>query len=60
MLEVQYLYVYLFLYLDITVESQGDRFLSIQDAKQAVEQFELQTHSRFSIYKKDKGFGEKG
>ena len=60
MLEVRYLYVYLFLYLDITIESQADRFLSIQDAKQAVEQFELQTHSRFSVYKKDKGFGEKG
>ena len=45
----------LFLYLDITDESQGERFLSIQDAKQAVEQFELRTHSRFSVYKKDKG-----
>ena len=52
--------MYLFLYLDITVESQGNRFLSIQDAKQALEQFKLQTHSRFSVYKKDKGFGEKG
>ena len=60
MLEVGYLYVCLFLYLDITYESQGERFLSIQDAKQAVEQFELRTHSRFSVYKKDKGFGEKG
>ena len=50
----------LFLYLDITDESQGERFLSIQDAKQAVEQFELRTHSRFSVYKKDKRFGEKG
>ena len=49
-----------FLYLDTIVESQGDRFLSIQDAKQAVEQFKLRTHSRFSIYKKDKGFEEKG
>ena len=48
-----------FLYLDITDESQDDRFLSIQDAKQAVEQFELGTHSRFSVYKKGKGFGEK-
>ena len=55
-----YLYVCLFLYLDITDESQGERFLAIQDAKQAVEQFELRTHSRFSVYKKDKGFGEKG
>ena len=54
-----YLYVCLFLYLDITDESQGDRFLSTQDAKPAVEQFELRTHSRFSEYKKDKGFGEK-
>ena len=60
MLEVGYLYVCLFLYLDITDESQGERFLAIQDAKQAVEQFELRTHSRFSVYKKDKGFGEKG
>ena len=60
LLEVGYLYVCLFLYLDITDESQGERFLSIQDAKQAVEQFELRTHSRFSVYKKDKGFGEKG
>ena len=60
MLEVGYLFVCLFLYLDITDESQGERFLSIQDAKQAVEQFELRTHSRFSVYKKDKGFGEKG
>ena len=41
-----------FLYLDI-YESQGNRFLSIQDAKQAVEQFE------FSLCKKDKGFGGK-
>ena len=48
-----------FLYLDITDESQDDRFLSIQDAKQAVQQFELGTHSRFSVYKKGKGFGEK-
>ena len=48
------------LYLDITNESQDDRFLSIQDAKQAVEQFQLRTHSRFSVYKKDKGSGEKG
>ena len=60
LLEVGYLFVCLFLYLDITDESQGERFLSIQDAKQAVEQFELRTHSRFSVYKKDKGFGEKG
>ena len=60
LLEVGYLYVCLFLYLDITDESQGERFLSIQDAKQAVEQLELRTHSRFSVYKKDKGFGEKG
>ena len=60
LLEVGYLYVCLFLYLDITDESQGERFLAIQDAKQAVEQFELRTHSRFSVYKKDKGFGEKG
>ena len=52
--------MYLFLYLDITAESQGNRFLSIQDAKQALEQFKLQTHSRFSVYKKDKVFGEKG
>ena len=59
LLEVGYLYVCLFLYLDITDESQGDRFLSTQDAKPAVEQFELRTHSRFSEYKKDKGFGEK-
>ena len=42
-----------FLYLDITAESQGDRFSSIQDAKQAVDQFE------FSLCKKDKGFGGK-
>ena len=49
-----------FLYLDITDESQGEKFISIQDAKQAVEQFELRTHSRFRVYKKDKGFGEKG
>ena len=49
-----------FLYLEITDESQGERLLSIQDAKQAVEQFELETHSKFSVYKKDKGFGEKG
>ena len=49
-----------FLYLDITDEFQGERFLSIQDAKQAVQQFELRTHSRFSIYKKDKRLGEKG
>ena len=49
-----------FLYLDITDESQGERFLSIQDAKQAVKQFELRTHSRFSVYKKHKGFGGKG
>ena len=49
-----------FLYLDITNEFQDDRFLSIQDAKQAVEQFQSRTHSRFSVYKKDKGFGEKG
>ena len=48
-----------FLYLEITDESQGERLLSIQDAKQAVEQFELQTHSKFSVYKKDEGFGEK-
>ena len=47
------------LYLGVTVKSQGNRFLSIQDAKQAVEQFELRTHSRFSVHKKDKGFGEK-
>ena len=60
LLEVGYLFVCLFLYLDITDESQGERFLSIQDAKQAVEQLELRTHSRFSVYKKDKGFGEKG
>ena len=60
LLEVGYLYVCLFLYLDITDESQSERFLSIQDAKQAVEQFELRTHSRFSVHKKDKGFGEKG
>ena len=60
LLEVGYLYVCLFLYLDITDEFQGERFLAIQDAKQAVEQFELRTHSRFSVYKKDKGFGEKG
>ena len=60
LIEVGYLYVCLFLYLDITDESQGERFLAIQDAKQAVEQFELRTHSRFSVYKKDKGFGEKG
>ena len=60
LIEVGYLYVCLFLYLDITDESQGERFLSIQDAKQAVEQFELRTHSRFSVYKKDKGFGERG
>ena len=50
----------LFLYLDITDEFQGERFLSIQDAKQAVEQFELRTHSRFSVYKNDKEFGERG
>ena len=50
----------LWIVVDITVESQGDRFLSTQDAKQAVEQFELRTHSIFSIYKKDKGFREKG
>ena len=50
----------LWIVVDITVESQGDRFLSIQDAKQALEQFELRTHSRFSIYTKDNGFGEKG
>ena len=43
-----------FFYLDITVESQGHRLLSIQDAKQPVEQFELRTHSRFSVYKKKK------
>ena len=49
-----------FLYLDITDESQGEKFISIQDAKQAVEQFELRTHSRFRVYKKDKEFGEKG
>ena len=49
-----------FLYLDITDESQGERFLSIKDAKQAVEQFELRTHSRFSVYKNDKEFGERG
>ena len=49
-----------FLYLDIIHESQDDRFLSIQDAKQALEQFQLRTHSRFSVYKKDKGLGEKG
>ena len=49
-----------FLYLDITNESQDERFLSIQDAKQAVEQFKLRTHSKFSVYKKDKGFGENG
>ena len=60
LLEVGYLYVCLFLYLDITDESQGERFLSIQDAKQAVEQFELRTHSRFSVYKNDKEFGERG
>ena len=42
-----------FLYLDITAESQGDRFSSIQDAKQAVDHFE------FSLCKKDKGFGGK-
>ena len=48
-----------FLYLNVTVKSQGVRFLSIQDEKQAVEQFELRTHSTFSVYKKDKGFGEK-
>ena len=48
-----------FSYLDITDESKGERFLSIQDAKQAVEQFKLKTHSRFSVCKKDKGFGEK-
>ena len=59
-LEIGYLYVCLFLYLDVTDEFQGERFLSIQDAKQAVEQFELRTHSRFSVYKKDKRFGEKG
>ena len=50
----------LWIVVDITVEYQGNRFLSIQDAKQAVEQFELRTHSRFSVYKYDKGFGEKG
>ena len=60
LLEVGYLYVCLFLYLDITDEFQGERFLSIQDAKQAVEQFELRTHSRFSVYKTDKGFEGKG
>ena len=60
LIEVGYLYVCLFLYLDITDESQGERFLSIQDAKQAVKQFELRTHSRFSVYKEDKGFGGKG
>ena len=60
LIEVGYLYVCLFLYLDITDESQGERFLSIQDAKQAVEQFELRTHSRFSVYKNDKEFGERG
>ena len=55
-----YLYVYLSSYLDVTVESQDDRFLSMQDAKQAVEQFKFRMHSRFSVYKKDKRFGEKG
>ena len=60
LIEVGYLYVCLFLYLEITDESQGERFWSIQDAKEAVEQFELRRHSRFSVYKKDKGFGEKG
>ena len=50
----------LWIVVDITVEYQGNRFLSIQDAKQAVEQFELRTHSRLIIYKKDKAFGEKG
>ena len=48
-----------FISIYITDEPQGDRFLSIQDAKQAVEQFELRTHWRFSVYKKDEGFGEK-
>ena len=52
--------MHLFLYLAITVASQGDIFLSIQDAKQALEQFKLRAHSRFSVYKKDKEFGEKG
>ena len=37
MLEVGYLFECLFLYLVITDESQGDRFLSIQDAKHAVD-----------------------
>ena len=60
LIEVGYLYVCIFLYLDITDEFQGDRFLSIQDAKPAAEQFELRTYSRFSVYKKVKGFGEKG
>ena len=59
LLEVGYLYACLFLYLYITDEPQGDIFLSIQDAKQAVEQFELRTRWRFSVYKKDEGFGEK-
>ena len=60
LLEVVYLYVYLSSYLDVTVESQDDIFLSLQDAKQAVEQFKFRMHSRFSVYKKDKRFGEKG
>ena len=60
LLELGYLYVYLFSYLDITVERQGDRFLSIQEAKQAVEQFQLRRHSRISVKKNHKGFGEKG
>ena len=34
-----YIYLYIYLYL----WPQGDIFLSIQDAKQAVEQFELRT-----------------
>ena len=43
MLEVGYLCV-TFSCLDVTDESQGDGFLSAQDAKQAVDQHELRMH----------------
>ena len=59
LLELGYLYVYLFSYLDITVERQGDRFLSIQEAKQAVEQFQLRRHSRISGKKRHRGLEKK-
>ena len=45
---------------NLTFVLDSVKFSCISEAKAAIERYELQTTSRYSIYKKDKEFGKKG